>query len=126
MSRPKHILVVDDDPHIRKLITTCLTNQGFQVKVAHNGKDGLEMVKQLFPDLVLLDLNMPVMSGEAMCREIKDGYDKKLRSVPILMLTGKTSDVDRVVGMVMGANGYLTKPFDVKNLLESIQGILND
>ncbi len=120
----KHILVVEDDIEIANLLEFCLVKQGFEVSVSHDGESGLKIVQEHLPDLVLLDLNLPGMSGEEICREIKHSYDHALRNIPIMIITGKASDVDCVVGKVLGATLYLTKPFEIQELINKVNNLL--
>lgn len=114
----KKILIIDDERDFGALLKLSLQESGFDVIVAEDGKSGLEKAKYEKPDLVILDLGLPGFSGEEVCRQIrKDEYPKR---VPIIMLTGKNSDVDRIVGKVIGADSYLTKPCDMQILLKEI------
>ncbi|MCK4809739.1 MAG: response regulator [Candidatus Omnitrophica bacterium] len=118
----KKILVIDDDRVIRRLLFSCLRKQGFKVIIAKDGRKGLKKVRQLLPDLVILDLMLPKLPGEEVCREIR----RDQNNVPIIMLTGKDKDVDRVVGKVIGANSYITKPFDLPKLMEEVDSLIGE
>ena len=113
------ILVVDDEKNIVNLVKLYLSNEGYQVESARNGREALEAVKKYDPLLVILDLMLPEMSGWDVCREIR-----KTNSVPILMLTAKDSDIDKIVGLELGADDYLTKPFNPRELLARVKAIL--
>ena len=118
------VLVIDDDARIRELIDIFLSDQGFDVRQAEDGFEGLDDARELKPDLILLDLRLPGRPGEEVCKAIRDDEDEHLKHIPILMVTGKISDVDRVVGMVIGASGYLPKPFPMSVLLKEVRRCL--
>ncbi len=115
----RNILVVEDDPHISDLLRMYLEKEGFQVLLAADGGQGLEMFRQTPPDLVLLDLMLPVMDGWAVCARIREAS-----SVPIIMLTAKGDVSDRVTGLEMGADDYIVKPFEMKELMARINAVL--
>ncbi len=119
----KHILIADDESDITHILEDYLASRGFSVTVTHTGEEALRIAKACYPDLLILDLMMPGMPGEAVCQEIKHSYDLKLRNVPILILSAKSSDVDHVFGMVLGAQAYLEKPFELSRVVETIQSI---
>lgn len=118
----KKILIVDDEPEIVEILRRFLERKGYGVSVAMDGEVALERTRLDLPDLVILDLNLPKLSGEEVCKEIRAGESTK--KIPIVMLTGKNSDVDKVIGRVIGADRYLTKPFEIDNLLKVINEIL--
>ena len=103
----KKALVVEDDVNIAELLMLYLEKDGFEVSIAHDGGKGVAMFSELQPDLVLLDIMMPVMDGMQVCREIR-----KTSSVPIIMLTAKGAVGDKVAGLDIGADDYITKPFN--------------
>jgi len=115
----RNILVVEDDPHISDLLRMYLEKEGFQVYLAADGGQGLDMFRQTAPDLVLLDLMLPVMDGWAVCSRIREAS-----SVPIIMLTAKGDVSDRVTGLEMGADDYIVKPFEMKELMARINAVL--
>ncbi len=119
------ILVIDDDRRMRELMREFLNDEGFEVSLSENGLEGLDDAKELHPDLILLDLWLPGRSGEEVCKAIRGDDDERFRCTPILMVTGKDSDVDQVLGMVIGATGYLSKPFPMSVLLKEIQHCLD-
>ena len=123
-SGKKKILIVEDDDSIRKFLSYRLKRMAFEVFAADNGEDGLAEARQKRPDLILLDLRLPKLSGEEVCKAIREDSDKSFAKTPILMLTAKNSDVDRVIGKVIGADSYLTKPFVAKDLLAEIRSLL--
>ena len=115
----KKALVVEDDVNIAELLMLYLEKDGFEVSIAHDGGRGIEMFNEISPDLVLLDIMMPVMDGMQVCREIR-----KTSSVPIIMLTAKGAVGDKVAGLDIGADDYVTKPFEVKELLARIHAVM--
>ncbi len=116
----RHILVVEDDANIRRGVVDILESEGYEVTDSHNGAEGLKLFKQNKYDLVLLDLMMPEMSGYDLCREIR----KRDTLVPVLILTAKSQEIDKVVGLELGADDYITKPFGVKELLARVSAAL--
>ena len=114
----KKALVVEDDVNIAELLMLYLEKDGFEVSIAHDGGRGIEMFNEISPDLVLLDIMMPVMDGMQVCREIR-----KTSSVPIIMVTAKGAVGDQVAGLDIGADEYVTKPFEVKELLARIHAV---
>ena len=115
----KNILVVEDDGNIAELLRLYLEKDGFAVEIADNGGDGLRFALEHSPDLVLLDIMLPVMNGWNVCQEIR-----KTSQVPIIMLTAKGETFDKVAGLEMGADDYVVKPFEVKELLARIHAVL--
>ncbi len=115
----KKALVVEDDANIAELLMLYLEKDGFEVSIAHDGGKGIMLFNELNPDLVLLDVMMPVMDGIQVCREIR-----KTSSVPIIMLTAKGETSDKVTGLDSGADDYVTKPFEVKELLARIHAVM--
>jgi two-component system, OmpR family, phosphate regulon response regulator OmpR len=118
----KRILIIEDDRDIVELVRYNLANEGFQVQAASDGSGGLSALKKNPPDLLLLDLMLPKMSGLDICREIR--RDESLNRLPILMLTARGDEADRVVGLEMGADDYLAKPFEPRELLARLRSIL--
>lgn len=114
-----HVLLIDDDAQITAPLVRTLTTHGYQVSVAHNGKEGLALALARQPDLVVLDVMMPVMDGWTVCRELREQS-----VVPILMLTALNEEVDRILGLELGADDYLTKPFSTRELLARIKAML--
>lgn len=122
MDMKERVLVIDDDKDLRELLKLKLGNEGFMVFVAEDGASGIEMVKIKHPRIVVLDVNMPGMSGMDVCRFLKS--DKKSDKIPVLMLTAKSDEVDRILGLEFGADDYLTKPFNPRELILRIKNIL--
>ncbi len=118
---PARILVIEDDEEIAKFIQIELTYEGYQVEVAHDGMKGLIAARQQPPDLVILDLMLPVVEGMEVCRRLRQTSE-----TPILMLTAKGDVRDRVAGLDAGANDYLPKPFDLDELLARVRVQLRD
>lgn len=118
----KRVLIIEDDKDIVELVRYNLANEGFQVSAAHDGVTGLTTVKKTPPDLLLLDLMLPKLSGLEICREIR--RDDSLNRLPILMLTARGEEADRVVGLEMGADDYVTKPFSPRELLARVKALL--
>lgn len=117
--RPHRILIVEDEPALIESVRYSLEVEGFEVVVADSGRQGLEAVKTQRPDLVLLDLMLPGMSGLDVCRQIRVFSD-----VPIIMLTAKDSEADKVAGLELGADDYLTKPFSMRELVARVRAQL--
>lgn len=113
------ILVVDDEANIRDLARLYLEKEGYQVLTAVDGRQALDLVKQDPPTLLVLDLMLPEIDGWEVCRQIR--ADSNL---PILMLTARTDDIDKIVGLEMGADDYLTKPFNPRELVARVRAIL--
>jgi DNA-binding response OmpR family regulator len=120
---PKKILVVDDEVDLVKTIQFALEAEGYQVLVSYNGEDALNQSRKENPDLILLDLMLPKLDGYKVCRLLK--FDEQYKHIPILMLTAKTQQKDRLLGMETGADEYITKPFDMEKLTEKIKAYLS-
>lgn len=121
MSR-QTILVVEDEADIRELLAFNLRREGYAVLEAGDGREGLELARDRQPDLVLLDVMMPVMDGFAVCRELE--RDTRTVRIPVIMLTARGEEVDRIVGLELGADDYVVKPFSVRELILRIRAIL--
>ena len=122
MSQNKNILIVEDDPDIKELITFNLSNQGHQVFKANNGEIGIEKARKKIPDLILLDLMLPGIQGLDVCRIIK--ADQETKDIPIIMVTAMGQEEDIVKGLETGADDYITKPFSIKVLLARVSAVL--
>lgn len=120
----QRILVVDDSPFIQELTKDILTKAGFAVDKASNGHEAMLSIGENPPDLVLLDIIMPEMSGYQVCRLIRD--DERLRGLPVVMMTAKDTQKDRFWGLEVGADAYITKPVEERNLLEIISSLLKE
>ncbi len=121
MTTNDHVLIVDDDHGIRELLATYLEKEGMRTSVAANGRQMRAALEQATPDLIVLDLMLPGEDGLALCRELRAG---KHRTVPVLMLTARGDEVDRIIGLEMGADDYLAKPFGLRELLARIRAVL--
>jgi two-component system, OmpR family, alkaline phosphatase synthesis response regulator PhoP len=113
------ILIVDDERNVSQLSRMYLQADGFRVETVYNGKDALERVRNSRPDLVVLDLMMPGMDGWEVCRRLRAAGD-----IPIIILTARTDDVDKIVGLEIGADDYLTKPFNPRELVARVKAVL--
>jgi len=113
------ILIVDDDPHIAELITLYLNKEGYETRTAGTGRKAVEEFSKFSPHLVLLDLMLPEMDGYQVCGEIR-----KISAVPIIMLTAKGETFDKVLGLELGADDYIVKPFDPKELVARVRAVL--
>ena len=112
------ILLVDDDPNIRQLVNLYLQKEGFEVMMADRGDEALKMFKASPPNLILLDIMLPGMDGWQVCREVR-----KISNIPIIMLTAKDETFDKVLGLELGADDYVSKPFDMKELVARIKAV---
>jgi two-component system OmpR family response regulator len=121
MENTDHVLIVDDDRGIRELIAAYLEKNGMRVSLAANGRQMRAVLEQGAPDLIVLDLMLPGEDGLVLCRELRAS---KFRAVPVLMLTARDEEADRIVGLEMGADDYLPKPFAVRELLARIRAVL--
>jgi DNA-binding response OmpR family regulator len=117
----RRALVVEDDPDIVELLTHYLTADGFTVEAAGDGRHGLAMLRQGGFDLLLLDLQLPGLDGLAVCAEVR--RDKRLRDLPIVMLTARGDEADRIVGLEMGADDYVVKPFSPKEVAARVRAL---
>jgi two-component system phosphate regulon response regulator PhoB len=116
------ILVIEDEADIRQVLDYNLKSAGHEVVEASRGADGLRLIREREPDLVLLDLMLPDMPGTEVCRSIKD--NPATRTLPVVMLTARGEEIDRVVGFEIGADDYITKPFSVRELVLRIRAVL--
>lgn len=113
------VLVVDDDPGIVKLVRAYLEQAGFEVAVAYDGKKSMQIARNLKPDLVILDLMLPEMDGWDVCRALRKESD-----VPIIMLTARVEESDKLIGLELGADDYVTKPFSPRELVARVRSVL--
>lgn len=116
---PFRILIVEDEKQIARFLELELQHEGYYVDVEYNGRDGLRFVEQNEPDLVLLDIMLPGINGMEVCRRIR-----QFSEVPVIMLTAKDETTDKVMGLDLGANDYITKPFAIEELLARIRAAL--
>jgi DNA-binding response OmpR family regulator len=118
--KPARILVIEDEPNMVAGLRDNFEFEGYEVSTARDGVEGLERALQESPDLVVLDVMMPRMSGLEVCRQLR----AKRPSIPIIMLTARGQEVDKVVGLELGADDYVTKPFSIRELLARVKAIL--
>jgi two-component system phosphate regulon response regulator PhoB len=116
------ILVVDDEPDLLELVRFNLSQAGFQVETATSGRAALDQLKTSLPDLLVLDLMLPDISGNDICRQVRN--DPAMGELPIVMLTAKSEEVDRVVGFELGADDYVPKPFSPRELMLRVRAVL--
>ena len=116
------ILVVDDEPDLLELVRVNLAQAGYVVETASSGSDALAALRRSPPDLMLLDLMLPDLSGTELCSRIR--ADQRLAGLPIIMLTAKSEEIDRVVGLEVGADDYVTKPFSPRELALRVRAVL--
>ena len=119
MNSEKTILVVDDERHIVELVRLYLVKEGFQIEAAYTGTEALRKFAETHPALVILDLMLPEPDGWEVCRRIRRDSD-----VPIIMLTARSDDVDKIVGLELGADDYLAKPFNTRELVARVKAVL--
>ncbi len=115
------VLVVEDDEEVRTVLSCRLQSWGFDVVMAADGPQGLETARRVAPDLIILDLMLPSLPGEGVCRAIREDDNHTFAKTPILMLTAKASETDRIIGKVIGATSYLSKPYSSQELFEEIR-----
>ncbi len=120
---PKKILVVDDEVDLVETVRFPLEMEGYHVLVSYNGEDALNQARKESPDLILLDLMLPKLDGYKVCRLLK--FDERYKHIPILMLTAKTQEKDKVLGLETGADEYITKPFEMDYLMEKVKEYLS-
>lgn len=113
------ILVVDDDPHIRDVVVFALENAGMKTQEASDGKQALDTISRNSFDLIVLDINMPEMDGLEVCKTLR-----KKKDIPILFLSSRDEEIDRIIGLEIGADDYLTKPFSTRELVARVKAIL--
>jgi phosphate regulon transcriptional regulator PhoB len=118
----KRIHIIEDDPDIVELVRYNLIQEGFQVSATGDGLSGLAQLRKVPPDLLVLDLMLPKLSGLEVCREIR--RDRKLERLPIIMLTARGEEADRVSGLELGADDYVTKPFSPRELVARVKALL--
>lgn len=116
------ILVVDDEENIAELISYNLTSNGYKVIIANNGNDAVKLAVEEKPNLILLDLMIPGKDGYDVCKDIRS--NSETRSTPIIMLTAKSEELDKILGLELGADDYITKPFSVRELLARVKAVL--
>ena len=119
----KRILVVDDEPDVASLLTLMLKSRGYEVIVAGDGQEALDKARHEHPDLIVLDIMLPRLDGYKVARMLK--FDEKFSHIPIVMVTAKIQEKDKKTGLEMGADAYVTKPFDTAMLMDKISEVLS-
>lgn len=114
-----YVLIVDDDPHIRELVSVILAKEGYQVQQASDGKEAMDAMEDAPADMVILDIMMPNMDGWELCRNLREQYD-----IPILMVTAKGEMQDKVKGFHIGTDDYIVKPFDPQELVVRVRALM--
>lgn len=120
----KKILIVDDERDLVETLSIRFTSSGYQVILAFDGEEGLELARKEKPDLIILDVMMPKLNGYQVCRFLK--FDDEYKNIPIVMLTARGQEKDKDVSQQVGADFYVTKPFDGLQLLQKIKSILGE
>lgn len=115
-----NVVVVEDDKDLRDILQKTLSDQGYLVRVAVDGSQALQLIQKVEPDLILLDLGLPTVNGDSVCREVKKSFPE----IPIIILTGRDTTADVVIGLNLGADDYIKKPFDTDELLARIRARL--
>ena len=118
----KKILIVDDEKDIVETMTFMLKAKGFDCISAYDGETGLSLAKSEKPDLVILDVMMPKINGYKICRLLK--FDNKYKDIPIIMVTARSQDEDKIIGEETGADEYITKPFDLDEVVKTVEQYL--
>src|SRR5258708_9706916 len=112
------ILVIEDERALTDVLAYNLQREGYETLVAYDGQEGLRKAQTLLPDLILLDLMLPSLSGTDICRELRSG--ERTRDIPIIIISAKAEETDQIVGFSLGADDYVTKPFSIRILLQRI------
>lgn len=119
----KKILIVDDEPDIVETLKFLIESEGFESITALDGEDALKKAKEENPDVMILDVMLPKINGYKVCRLLK--FDNKYKHIPILMVTARSQEEDKIIGEETGADEYITKPFDIEEVLQKIHFYLN-
>jgi two-component system alkaline phosphatase synthesis response regulator PhoP len=119
---PGTIVIVEDEANIVELVKYNLDREGYRTLYANDGRKGLELIKKELPDLVILDLMLPELDGLSVCKQLRT--DAQTKSIPIIILTAKSEEADRVLGLEMGADDYVTKPFSPRELVARVRAVL--
>ncbi len=120
MPTTHHLLIVDDDPSLLDVLAMALEDEGFAVSTARDGKEGMALIEQAQPSLVVCDVNMPELDGFSLCRRLRE----RGNHVPLIMLTSRDNEVDEALGLELGADDYIAKPFSTRILLARIRSLL--
>ena len=121
----KKILLIDDEEDALRPLGFRLARRGFEVMLARDGEEGLREAREHRPDLIILDLFLPKLSGEEVCKALREPGNGLFERIPILMLTAKSSEADQIVGRVIGADSYMTKPIEIRSLLKEISRLMS-
>ncbi len=119
----KKILIVDDEQDIVESLQFVLETAGYDCHCAYDGEEGLNLAREVLPDLIILDVMMPKINGFKICRLLK--YDNKYKNIPILMLTARSQEEDKLIGEETGADEYITKPFEIDEIVRKVEGYLS-
>lgn len=119
---PKKVLIVDDEVDLVETIRFPLEMEGYTVLVSYNGEEALNKARKENPDLIILDIMLPKLDGYKVCRLLK--FDERYKNIPIIMLTAKAQEKDKIIGTKTGADEYITKPFELEELLEKVRSYL--
>ena len=119
----KKILIVDDEQDIVESLKFVLENSNYTCYCAYNGEDGLKLAREIIPDLIILDVMMPRINGYKISRLLK--FDKKYKDIPILMVTARSQEEDKLIGEETGADEYITKPFDLDDIIKTVSKYLD-
>jgi DNA-binding response OmpR family regulator len=119
----KKVLIVDDEKDIVETLKFILESEGLECLVAYDGEEALNLAKSTSPDLIVLDVMLPKINGYKVCRLLK--FDSKYKHIPILMVTARTQEEDKIIGEETGADEYVTKPFDIETLTHLVKSYLN-
>ena len=122
MPPERRILIIEDEADMAYAICLQLEAAGYTVELAGNGKEGLEKARRTKPDVILLDIMLPTMDGFKVCRMLK--FDERYKNIPVIMLTARAQKTDETIGFEVGANAYLTKPFEPQELLKKIESLI--
>jgi len=122
LGRPGKVLVVEDEADVAEMIRYNLGREGYEVRLAATGTDALRQVKEVRPDLILLDIMVPHLNGWEICRRLRQ--DRETQAIPVIMVTGRVEEGDKVLGFEMGADDYVTKPFSPRELLARVRAVL--
>lgn len=114
----KKILIVEDEENISDILSYSLRKEGYETKIADTGKSAIELVASFRPNLIILDLMLPDMNGLDICRNVTTNF-----SIPIIMLTAKSDTIDKVLGLELGADDYITKPFNIREVVARVKSI---
>jgi len=122
MTDKKRLLLVEDDLYSSETLKFALEAKGYEVVLATNGKEALNLVREKHPQLIILDIMLPKMDGYHFCRLIK--FDARFKDIPVIIVSSKIQEADKKLGIACGGNEYVTKPYDINNLVNMVEGYL--